>query len=168
MLASTASRAAFDAALLSPGPAPDRAEALGLYGRFVGDWERDAVVRKDDGTRHEGRGEIHFAWVLQGRAIQDVWILPGAFYGTTLRIYDPGLAAWHIFWHDPVTPYYLRQLGRAAGPDIVQEGRAEGGGELRWRFTEITLRSFHWIGERRPDAAAAWERQVDFHARRVG
>jgi hypothetical protein len=30
---------------------------------------------------------------LQGRAIQDVWILPDFFYGTTLRVYDPGIAA---------------------------------------------------------------------------
>ena len=38
------------------------------------------------GTKHTERGEIHFGWVLEGRAIQDVWILPGFFYhGTTLQ-----------------------------------------------------------------------------------
>ena len=72
-----------------------------------------------------GRGEIHFGWVLEGRAIQDVWILPGFFFGTTLRVYDPGLDAWHILWSDPLKQYYTRQVGRARGKDIVQEGTAE-------------------------------------------
>jgi len=61
----------------------------------------DGVVHLEHG-KHEARGEIHAGWVLQGRAIQDVWIFPGAFYGTTLRVYDPGLDAWHILWSDPV------------------------------------------------------------------
>jgi len=61
------------------------------------------VAHLDDGTTHRGRGEVHAGWVLDGRAIQDVWILPGLFYGTTLRVYDPGLDAWHILWHDPLT-----------------------------------------------------------------
>jgi hypothetical protein len=30
--------------------------------------------------------------LLEGRAIGDVWILPGVFYGgTTLRVYDPAI-----------------------------------------------------------------------------
>ena len=77
-------------------PAPDRADQLALYGWLIGDWTMDAVVHLADGTRHQGIGEIHFGWVLDGRAIQDVWILPGVFHGTTLRIYDPRLDAWHI------------------------------------------------------------------------
>ena len=94
----------FNAALNSSGPAPDRAAKLGLYGWLIGQWEMDAIVHGDDGTQHKGAGEIHFAWVLEGRAIQDVWILPGVFYGTTLRIYDPGIDAWHILWSDPAAP----------------------------------------------------------------
>ena len=98
---------------------------MGLYGWLVGDWDMDAVMHSDDGSRHEGRGTIHFGWVLEGRAIQDVWILPGVFYGTTLRVYDPGIDAWHILWSDPVRQFYTRQVGRARGADIVQEGRNE-------------------------------------------
>src|SRR5882672_3567127 len=108
-------------ALHSNGPALDRADQMGLYGWLIGDWEMDSIIHKDDGTKQTGRGEIHFGWVLEGRAIQDVWILPGVFYGTTLRIYDPGLNAWHILWSDPLRQYYTRQIGRAHGLDIVQE-----------------------------------------------
>jgi len=153
--------------LVSQGPAQDRADKLSLYGRFIGDWAFDALVFKDDGTQHRGQGEIHFAWALDGRAIQDVWILPGLFYGTTLRVYDPDIDAWHILWNDPLKQLYTRQVGRAQGPDIVQIGTADGGVHLRWSFTEIGPDSFRWRGERSPDCGATWELQADFQARRT-
>jgi hypothetical protein len=157
----------FRDALRSDRPAPDRAGRMGLYGWLVGDWEMDAVVHADDGAAHKARGEIHFAWVLEGRAIQDVWILPGFFFGTTLRVYDPDIDAWHILWSDPLKQYYTRQIGRARGRDIVQEGSAEGGAALRWSFTEIAPDRFRWLGERSLDGGATWRLQADFRARRV-
>lgn len=153
--------------LVSPGPAADRAAQMGLYGWLIGDWTFDATVHLDDGATHHGKGETHFVWALDGRAIQDVWILPGAFYGTTLRVYDPALDAWHILWNDPLKQYYTRQLGRARGPDIVQEGQTDQGVPVRWSFTEITPDSFRWRGERSSDKGATWQLQADFRARRV-
>jgi hypothetical protein len=153
--------------LLADGPAADRADKMGLYGWLIGAWEMDAVTYSDDGQRHTGRGQIRFAWALEGRAIQDVWILPGAFYGTTLRVYDPGIDAWHILWSDPVRQYYTRQIGRAQGADIVQLGKTDAGVPVRWSFTEITPNSFRWLGERSLDSEATWHLQAEFRARRV-
>ena len=146
--------------LLSAGPAADRADKMDLYGWLIGDWVMEATVHKD-------RGEIHFAWALDGRAIQDVWILPGIFYGTTLRIYDPAIDAWHILWNDPLKQLYTRQTGRAQGRDIVQLGQADNGVLLRWTFTDITPDSFRWLGERSLDGGASWQLQADFRARRM-
>jgi hypothetical protein len=157
----------FRDALRADGPAADRADKMGLYGWLVGDWIMDAVVHADDGSRHTGQGEIHFAWALEGRAIQDVWILPGFFFGTTLRVYDPGLDVWHILWSDPLKQLYSRQIGRARGKDIVQEGKADNGAAIRWSFSEITPDSFRWLGERSLDGGASWHIQAEFHARRV-
>src|SRR5579859_5866728 len=64
------------AVLHAGGPAPERADALALYGRFIGDWDADVVTYTPDGARHHGQGEIHFDWILEGRAIQDVWMIP--------------------------------------------------------------------------------------------
>jgi hypothetical protein len=175
----TASSSAFLDALHTDGPAPDRTEKMGLYGWLIGDWDFDAVIHRDDGTTERSRGEIHFGWVLEGRAIQDVWILPArteprpaasafpGFYGTTLRVYDPGIDAWHILWTDPVKQLYLRQIGRARGRDIVQEGRDDAGAATRWSFTEITPDSFHWLGERSADGGANWHLHIEFFARRA-
>jgi hypothetical protein len=164
----TASRSpTFIDALHTDHPAPDRADKMGLYGWLIGRWEMDTVTYGDDGSKQSGRGEIHFGWVLEGRAIQDVWILPGIFHGTTLRVYDPNIDAWHILWSDPVRQYYARQIGRGRGNDIVQEGKNDAGATLRWTFTDITPNSFRWLGERSTDGGATWQLQADFRAQRV-
>lgn len=152
--------------LRADGPAPDHADRMGLYAGLIGDWTMDAVIHTDDGTRHEGKGEIHFGWVLGGRAIQDIWILPGFFHGTTLRVYDPGQDAWHILWSDPLKQYYTRQLGRADGKDILQLGKLDDGSAVRWRFTEVAPDSFRWLGEVSRDGTT-WRLQADFRARRA-
>jgi hypothetical protein len=162
----------FTDALASDGPAADRADKMKLYGWLIGRWTMDATVHLDDGSLHRGSGEIYFGWALQGRAIQDVWILSGVFYGTTLRIYDPNLDAWHILWGDPVRQYYTRQIGRAQGADIVQRGKNDAGEAVRWSFTAITPDSFRWTGERSRDQGRTselktWHLQAEYFARRV-
>jgi hypothetical protein len=159
--------ASFVNALHADDPAPDRADRLKLYGWLIGRWDMDAVVHLDGGGTHTGKGEIHFGWVLEGRAIQDVWILPGVFYGTTLRVYDPGLDAWHILWSDPLRQVYTRQIGRARGADIVQEGSDAAGTPVRWSFVDIAADSFRWLGERSLDGGATWQLRAEFRARRV-
>ena len=165
----------------SHGPAPDRPAEARLYDFLVGRWDLTVIGYGEDGARQESRGELHADFVLEGQAIQDVWITPprgergagmpdlpvtGPFYGTTLRIYDPGLGAWRIQWSDPTTQYYAQQIGRQEGPDIVQLGEAPGGGTLRWRFTEIRPDSFHWIGDMSQDDGATWTVVVEILARR--
>jgi hypothetical protein len=153
-------------ALHAGRPAEDRKDKMNLYGWLIGDWDMQAVVHVRHATAHPSRGEIHFGWVLEGRAIQDVWILPGVFYGTTLRIYDPDLDAWHILWSDPLKQFYARQIGRARGSDIVQEGTDGAGTSIRWSFTDIAPNSFRWLGERSVDGES-WQLQAEFLARRV-
>ena len=162
------SHSSFIEALHSGGPAQDRRQKMSLYGWLIGDWDMQALVHREDGGEHRGQGEIHFGWVLEGRAIQDVWILPGIFYGTTLRVYDPGLDAWHVLWSDPLRQLYTRQIGRARGKDIVQEGTDGAGTPTRWSFTDITPNSFRWLGECSGDQGKNWQLQAEFLARRVG
>jgi hypothetical protein len=154
-------------ALCSTGPASDRADKMQLYGFLIGNWRMDAAVFGDDGTRHEAKGEIHASWALAGRAIQDVWILPEFFHGTTLRVYDPGRDAWHILWNDPLKQYYTRQIGRVRGKDILQDGHNDAGDAVRWSFTEIMSDSFRWLGERSRDSGRSWHLQAEILARRV-
>jgi len=136
----------FAQVLHADGPDAARAIELALYAWLVGRWDMDVTTILEDGTTHQGRGEIHAGWVLQGLALQDVWMIPrlqdrrpgieplpgaGNWYGTTLRIYDPEHGSWRILWNDPATGFFTQQIGRARGRDIVQTGPDPRGGSMR-------------------------------------
>lgn len=58
-------------------PFDGMAEKLQLFGQFVGSWDARVVNYKPDGSNSQTvEAEWHFGWVLEGRAIQDVWIAP--------------------------------------------------------------------------------------------
>ena len=172
---------AFAHILHAPGPDPERKSKLALYAWLVGRWKFDITTTADDNTTHAGGGEIHAGWVLRGRAIQDVWMIPrladrkpgiaqmpgaGNWYGTTLRVYDPGIDAWRILWCDPATNFFSEQIGRGRGPDIVQEGADPRGGRMRWTFSDIDPDSFHWTAEHAA-VSDQWRKIVDIRARRA-
>lgn len=153
--------------LHSAAPDPARVAGLDLYAFLIGDWSFDARVVLDDGSEHQGRGEIHAGWILEGRALQDVWILPGVFHGTTLRVYDPARDDWLIQWSDPLHLYFSQQRGRAVGADIVQVGAALTGEWSRWSFRARERDRFTWRGEvATPDGG--WRLNAEFACRRVG
>ena len=171
----------FEAVLHADRPDPERESKLRLYAWLVGSWTMDVTTILENGERHQGNGEIHAGWVLHGRAIQDVWMIPrfaerrpgiaelpgaGNWYGTTLRLYDPTIDAWRILWNDPAINFFTQQIGRARGEDIVQEGPDPRGGLMRWTFAEIERNAFHWTAERAPKDED-WRREVDVRARRA-
>jgi hypothetical protein len=167
-------------ALGADGPAADRAGKMDLYGWLVGSWDLDVTQFPENGVGRQRKGEWHFGWALEGRAIQDVWIVPPRgelrrgdaaanvnSYGTTLRVYDPRIDAWQIQWTDPVTQSFLHMIGRKEGDDIVQLGTRPDGVLIRWSFSEITPDSFLWRGEISADEGTTWRVNVEFSARRV-
>lgn len=170
---------AFLNALGAEGPSGDRAGKMDLYGRFIGSWDLDVRQFSEDGRERRRAGEWHFGWALEGRAIQDVWIVPPRgegrhgdatakinSCGTTLRVYDPDIDAWRIQWTDPVARSFLQMIGRAEGDEIVQLGTRADGQLMRWRFSEITSDSFLWRGEISADNGASWRVNTEFTAQR--
>lgn len=157
--------AALATALISTGPAEDLAEQMGLYGWLVGGrWDLDVTVY-DDGTRRLP-GWMVADWVLEGRAVQDVWHAEGFFHGTTLRVYDPTIDAWHIQWTEPQLGIRLTQLGKADADGIVQDGILPDGTAIRWSFRDIAADSFRWRDERSSDGRG-WQLRQEYLARRV-
>ena len=64
-------------ALHATGPAGPDADRLQLFGQFIGSWDIAWSGLDAAGRTHTARGELYFGWVLGGRAVQDVWIVPG-------------------------------------------------------------------------------------------
>jgi hypothetical protein len=167
-------------ALHAEGPDATHAEALSLYGQFVGSWRVENTDHHPDGGTHFAIGEWHFGWVLQGRAIQDVWITPARGtdpatlppnymhrYGTTLRMYLPEQRCWRILWTDPAIGFSVSQTAREENGDIIQIGATTKGVPMRWSFRDITRDRFRWIGEISDDGGKTWRLQLEMRATRT-
>jgi len=170
--------AAFVDALQTPGPFPELASRMGLYGQLVGRWDVEVVDYEDSGLLRRSQGEWLFSWVLEGRAIQDVFIVPargsrrdppgkGNRYGATLRVFDPRTDTWRITWTNAVTNVQTCLTGSRRGDEIFQEGSQEDGSLVRWIFSEMKRDSFRWTGLASTDGGATWRKQVEFFAQRV-
>lgn len=167
------------AVLLSPGLSPEISKDDDVYGWLCGSWDLEVVRYSGiDVTPQKLSGEVHASWALEGRAVQDVWIMPRRderrgepdrgtnMYGTTLRSWDPTIRAWRIAWTNPVSGHREEQVGRWNGHDILQEGMRADGTKTRWTFTEITPRSFHWRGEALYPKQQTWTLEGEFLATR--
>lgn len=148
------------AALHSSGPADGLENALRAFGQFVGSWDLDWHV---EGAT--AKGELHVGWVLDGRVIQDVWIVPERFYGSTLRFYDLTLGAWRSTWIEPGKGRVWKFIGREQDGQIVLVS-LDTDPLQRWRFTEIGRDSFTWLGERSDDEARTWQLEETMRASR--
>lgn len=169
----------FHFALVASNRSPEIAESSDVYGWLVGSWELDVLHYRGNVAPRGLKGEAHFAWVLEGRAVQDVWIMPPRsqrtadqdkgtnMYGTTLRMWDPAIQAWRITWTNGVTGYRDELIGRWHGKEIVQVGVHPDGTPIRWRFTDITPESFHWIGEALEPDGKTWRVEGEFRAKRM-
>ena len=162
-------------ALQAHGPHPDLAEHLMLFGQFVGSWDVDVTNIAPDGTKEEFKGEWHFGWVLEGRAIMDVWITPRRSlrgqaqpyeYGATLRFFDPTIQAWHSTWNGPVRHLVRTFIARQVGQEIILEGTFEDR-RIRWAFSQITPTSFQWRNMESADEGATWTTVQEMSAQRT-
>ena len=140
-----------------------------LYTWLIGSWTLDVIHYRQDLTGKGITGEAHFEGILDGAAIQDVWLCrPCGMHGTTLRVWDPKIEAWRITWNNAAADRRDELIGRKIGADIVQIGAHADGTPIRWIFTEMTPTSFHWIGDALQTDGTTWKREAEFRAQRVG
>jgi hypothetical protein len=159
--------------LAANGPREGIEEKLMLFGQFVGDWDilEDRCLQPD-GKWATSRGELHWRWILEGRALQDVWMtidektkkpVPD---GTTVRLYDPKIDAWRVIWISPTQGVVKTLIGRQNGKDIVLERTTEEGHLVKWIFSEIKGDSFSWHSEESRDNGRTWTLREEMQIRR--
>jgi hypothetical protein len=163
-------------ALKASGPDLHHEKELMLFGQFVGSWDVDVINIKPDGSGVELKAEWHFGWVLQGRAIMDVWIAPKRSmqgsaepyeYGATIRFYDPDIKAWRSTWIGPVRHLVRPFIARQLGEEIVLEGSFASGTMTRWIFSAITVNTFKWRNVESGDNGKTWNEIQRMTARRI-
>lgn len=164
----------FAAALLSSGPNTEVPAKDQIFAPFIGSW--DLVVRWHDAagqvTRKE-EGEWYFSWVLEGRGIQDVWIVPPRAarefsvtyeYGTSVRFYDLGTGGWQSIWIGPEHKVVRTFTARRMDNRVVLETPAGAVPRMCWSFSDISADAFRWTNEIHEDGV--WRVQQTFEARR--
>jgi uncharacterized protein len=144
-----------------------------IYDWLIGSWNVEAVDYLENNEILKSQGEWHFAYVLEGRAVQDVWISPKRSlrtdnlkqprnrYGSTIRYYDNETKKWCINWFNPVSNVTNKLYGWKEGDKLIHEGK-ENSDIIRWTFEDITENSFHWKGEISKDNGKTFELQAEF------
>lgn len=145
----------FMTALLAPGPHAQVPPEDQIFSPFLGGW--DLAVSwfdKEGRVTKEMQGEWHFSWVLEGRAIQDVWVAPSRKfrteqselheYGTSVRFFDPAIKAWRSTWIGPMHGLVRTFIARQVGDEVVLETLDGEMQRLRWSFSDITANTFNW------------------------
>jgi hypothetical protein len=158
------------------GPHPSLGRHPDLFGRFVGTWDADYSFIAENGSVRHLRGEVLFGWILDGYAIQDIFLSypkPGSNEErrmvTGIRWVDPKTDKWTLMFAAPAFGAGTRMEGGAEGGRIVLRGHDDHGVELRWSFNDITPTSFVWRGETSHDGGRTWRMDEEHRmTRRTG
>ena len=160
------------AVLAASGPHPSLGDEARVWDRFVGTWDCDFAFYLEDGSVRHVPGELEFGWVLDGLAVQDLWITypregeKERGIGTSIRIFDDRSRTWRVVFVSPKYRAIVTVQGGAEGDRIVLRGQDLDGSQLRWSFYDIKDDSFTWRGEKSRDAGKTWRLEEEHHMRR--
>jgi hypothetical protein len=175
------SRNAFLDALASSQRSPELADVDDVFGFLIGSWDIDAVLHDGAGRTQRARGEVHASWVLEGRAIQDLFIFPRPAdrasgvrgpadrYATTIRTYDRKRSAWRVVFINPAAAETNAELlARREGDAVAMEGNLADGTPIRWRYEDVMERSFHYSARRLRQDDRSWQLYLEIFGKRIG
>ena len=163
------------AVLPARAPHPSLGHHADLFGRFVGTWDADYSFIAEDGSVRHSRGEVMFGWILDGYALQDIFLSypkPDSTderkMVTGVRFVDPKTDKWTVMFAAPAFGAAVRMEGGAEGDRIVLRGRDDKGNLLRWSFNDIRPESFVWRGETSYDGGKTWRLEEEHRMTRRG
>ena len=151
---------------------PSIGDEAKTFDRLVGTWDADFSFYRADGSVSHKKGELLFGWVMDGHAVQDLWIgyptekQKERTIGTTIRFFDTALKQWRVVFVNPQFNYVVTAQGGREGDRIVLHGRDTDGMPIRWTFSEMMPDSFHWQGEKSHDGGKTWKVEEDHHMKR--
>lgn len=158
--------------LAAPSPHPSLGDGAHAFDWLVGSWDCDYGFHRDDGSVQHKKGELLAGWVLDGRAVQDLFIsYPAAGekdrrMGTTIRFFDTALKQWRIIFISPQFNYVVTVQGHSEGDRIVLHGTDVDAAPIRWSFNDIKSDSFVWRGEKSHDGGKTWKLEEEHHMKR--
>ena len=161
------------AALEATGPNPSLGDQAKVLGRLVGTWEVEYTDFMKDGTTLHRTGEFMVSWIMDGRALQDLWIVdPWGKHKdrevyTDVHYFDAKSRTWHATFVDPQDGSVARFTASEMGNDrFVLETKEIDSGETRWSFNDIGPDSFIWRDEGSSDGGKTWKLRSEYHMKR--
>jgi hypothetical protein len=149
--------------LAAPGPHASLGDEARVFDRLVGTWDCDYGFYAEDGSVTHTPGELKFGWIIDGRALQDIWISyprkasTERGIGTSIRFFDTKSKVWRVVFVSPAYGALIMVQGGAEGTRIVLRGLDDQGSALRWSFNDIQADSFIWRGEKSRDGGKTWK-----------
>ena len=125
-----------------------------IFGKFLGKWKLKLTIFSFDGSSKNHTGEWHFFRILQGRAIQDIWIIPDLNdddnyheFGTTVRMFDLKRNIWKASWIGPIqNQLFVFDIEDNNNIIILKETHNQKL-NMKWSFFDISKKSFKWKSE---------------------
>jgi hypothetical protein len=161
------------AALKATSPNPALADQAQVLSRIVGAWDVQYTDFAKDGTATHRTGEFIVEWIMDGRAVQDLWIVDPSgtrkqreVY-TDLHWYDAKAGTWRATFVDPEHGSIARFTGGPVGNDrYVLETSDLGSKRSRWSWNDIRADSFVWRDESSNDDGKTWKLQSEYQMTR--
>jgi hypothetical protein len=161
--------------LSATGPHPSLDDQAEVVGRLIGTWDVEYTSFAKDGKATHRTGEFIVGWVMDGRAIQILWIVDPSETRTDREVYtnlhwfDPKSQAWRSAFVDPEHGSLARFTGGPVGHDrFVLETQDFGSQQNRWSANDIRPASFVWRDEASSDGGKTWTLQAEYQMKRRG
>jgi len=147
-------------------------QAAGAVDRLIGDWAVDYVDIAKDGKATRRTGRFVVRWVLDGRAVQDVWIVDPTgsrkereIY-TDVRYFDPKLRTWKAVFFDPEHDSTASFTGEIGGDGLIMHTPDLGAADSRWSFVDARADSMVFRDEASDDGGKSWRLRSEYHLTR--
>lgn len=160
-------------ALRATSPNPALGDQAQVLGRIVGTWDVEYSDFAKDGTAVRRTGEFIVGWIMDGQAVQDLWIVHPSgtrkereVY-TDLHWFDAKSKTWHATFVDPEHGSLAKFTGGPVGNDrYVLETSDLGSKRTRWSFNDIRPDSLVWRDEASNDDGKTWKLQSEYRMKR--
>ncbi len=150
-------------------------EALGHMAPLIGDWHIEWQSLDENGeVQASGEADWHWRWILDGHAVQDVWLNPSLsqeverrFRGTNLRTFNSETGQWEMIWVTNQPPGGATHYTATSTPERIEMHPVEAPQSNRIIFYNMTGDHFDWVSEDSADGGESWTPTLRITGERV-
>jgi hypothetical protein len=162
--------------LRAAGPSATLGNHAEVLRHLIGTWDVQYMDIPKSGKAIYRTGQLLVGWVMDGRAMEDLWIVNPSDPGkdrevyADVRYFDPKSGTWPAVFIDPQIASIATFTGGAAGDDrIVLDSQDLVPGQIRrWSFNDIREDSMVFRDDASSDGGKTWARKSEYQMKRLG